>query len=251
MAQKNNENLVGCVFDRLTVIGRSDDYISPRGHHRPRYLCECNCGNIVTVNRDELKSGKTKSCGCLRKERAAMLGRNKHKLNSYDLSGEFGIGIASNSSDKFYFDLEDYDKIKDICWIVHCSGRSKMKKLCGRDCISGKSVHMHELLGFKNYDHIDRNELNNRKSNFRKCTQKENTRNRSLHRNNTSGIIGVSFHSRDRVWRSNIMVDGKNIHLGCFVDKDEAIRSRLLAEQKYYGEFAPQRHLFEVYLKNN
>ena len=35
------------------------------------------------------------------------------KYNTYDLSGEYGIGY-SNSGKEFYFDLDDYDLIKEI-----------------------------------------------------------------------------------------------------------------------------------------
>ena len=41
------------------------------------------------------------------------------KYNKYDLSGEYGIGWTSNTNQEFYFDLEDYDKIKDYCWIYN------------------------------------------------------------------------------------------------------------------------------------
>ena len=37
------------------------------------------------------------------------------KENIYDLSGEFGIGYCTNTGSPFYFDLEDYNKIKNYC----------------------------------------------------------------------------------------------------------------------------------------
>ena len=43
------------------------------------------------------------------------------------------------------------------------------------------------------------------------------------------------------------MINGKNIHLGVFEDKEDAIKERLNAEVKYFGEFAPQTHLFKEY----
>ena len=36
--------------------------------------------------------------------------------NIYDLSNEYGIGYTSNTKEPFYFDLEDYDKVKEYCW---------------------------------------------------------------------------------------------------------------------------------------
>lgn len=41
--------------------------------------------------------------------------------------------------------------------------------------------------------------------------------------------------------------DRKGIFLGYYNNKDDAIKSRLTAEQKYFGRFAPQRDLFEKY----
>ena len=43
------------------------------------------------------------------------------------------------------------------------------------------------------------------------------------------------------------MLNQKSIWLGEYVDKDDAIKARLLAEVKYFGDFAPQRHLFRQY----
>ena len=51
-------------FGRLTVIEKK--IINHRGH----YVCKCECGKVVTVRIDALKSGKTHSCGCLIKENA-------------------------------------------------------------------------------------------------------------------------------------------------------------------------------------
>lgn len=52
------ENLIGQTFYNLTV--KSLYSISPR-----KYLCECKCGGIIIVEASNLKSGHTKSCGCL------------------------------------------------------------------------------------------------------------------------------------------------------------------------------------------
>lgn len=59
--------LEGLRFERLVVLHRS----SVKGQGRVRFLCKCDCGNLVEVLSDQLKSGKTKSCGCLQKERAS------------------------------------------------------------------------------------------------------------------------------------------------------------------------------------
>lgn len=58
-------------YGRLTVIGRANDYISPSGKKYPRYLCQCDCGKTKEIDKINLISGKTLSCGCMQKERTS------------------------------------------------------------------------------------------------------------------------------------------------------------------------------------
>lgn len=168
------------------------------------------------------------------------------KYNRYDLSGDFGVGYCSNTNSTFYFDLADYDKIKDYCWceaIYKSSGYRELRTTRA----DKKQVRMHQVLCGITCDHIDRNPLNNRRSNLRPVTVEENNRNRSLFQNNTSGITGVSFEPSRNGWRARIYFNNKRHELGVFKDKNDAIRARLAAEAKHYKEFAPQRHLFKDY----
>ena len=65
------ENLVGKNFGRLTVVERSENGRTSGGRSIVKYLCRCSCGNYVTVRANHLRSGNTKSCGCLNKESTA------------------------------------------------------------------------------------------------------------------------------------------------------------------------------------
>lgn len=65
--------------------------------------------------------------------------------------------------------------------------------------------------------------------------------------NNKSGIIGVSWLNSREIWQSHISIHGKQYNLGCFKNKDDAIRARLTAELKYFGDLAPQKYLFGKY----
>ena len=114
-------------------------------------------------------------------------------------------------------------------------------------CIHGRTTSMHVVLGFKFHDHIDRNQLNNRKCNLRPATYQENSRNTTKPKNNTSGFIGVYLNKKDKKWKAKISVDGKVISLGHYYSKEDAVKARLKAEARYYGDFAPQRHLFNEY----
>ena len=58
-------DLTGQKFGKLTVIEKSDKKDTNKQH--AYWLCLCECGNKVIVNSNSLRSGNTRSCGCLRK----------------------------------------------------------------------------------------------------------------------------------------------------------------------------------------
>lgn len=246
---KVREDLTNRIFGRLRVLEQTEDYIDKNGRHFAQWKCECSCepGKIVVKRGDLLKNGHIQSCGCISNEHIVEYNiQNKRKTNLYNLDGEYGIGWTSNTNSEFYFDLEDFDKIKDYCWNEHIlvNGYHSLEtRIHG----SNETVRMHWLIVGKESDHRDRNPLNNRKDNLRKANYAENAQNHSKRKDNTSGITGVTFNKRMNQWQVCISINKKRTHLGYFINKRDAIITRLKAEKKYYGEFAPQRHLFEQY----
>lgn len=181
------------------------------------------------------------------------MGRHK-KYNNYllylkDEYGEYGIGYCTNTNSEFYFDMEDYDKIKNYSWNEHIVN-SGYHALESWDSNEKHTIRMHYLIVGKYFDHADRNPLNNRKYNLRKATIIDNARNHSKQKSNTSGIIGVEFNKDNNKWRSSITVDKKRIFLGYFSNKNDAIIARLNAEMYFFQKFAPQQHLFDQYKIN-
>lgn len=249
MKKGNYKSLIGERFGKLIVIEQAGFKKYKNTRYKdgyalyPLWLCKCDCGNECIVQGDGLTSGRTLSCGCLQKERASKSAKeNNKKYNTYDLSGEFGIGYT-NKGEEFYFDLEDYDKIKDYCW------RMNHGYIEANDS-NHENVKMHRLVTDFKYefvDHKNRRRNDNRKKNLRPATKSENSQNQSKKKNNTTGFIGVAWRKRDRVWSANIRVNGKQKWLGQFQTKEEAIMARLKAEKEYYKNFAPQRHLFKEY----
>ena len=63
---KKVEDLTGQKFNKLTVVRRLKDKIYKCGTVETRWLCCCDCGRETEVSGKNLKSGKVKSCGCLR-----------------------------------------------------------------------------------------------------------------------------------------------------------------------------------------
>ena len=165
----------------------------------------------------------------------------KRNFNKCDLSGECGIGYT-NKGNEFYFDIEDYDKIKNYCW-----GVAKCGYLMA-NTTEQIPIYMHKIIvDYPIVDHINRNKLDNRKENLRKATHTENSINRNIPSNNTSGVIGVYYKKPKDIWNAKIWVNGKEIYIKGSKNKEIAIKARLQAEKEYFGEFAPQRDLFEQY----
>lgn len=235
-------NLLGQKFNRLTVVGVVHRR-SPKGTSIKLWECQCDCGNPkhIFANSYDLKRGHTKSCGCYQREKAS---ERKGKPNIYNLSGAYGIGYTTNG-DEFYFDLEDYCKIKDYHWFASSNYPHYILASMRLPDKRHKTLFMHDvILGMVNVDHIGGSETvnDNRKSNLRihgdnkSEFQSRNTWNSRRRVDNTSGTTGVTFHCNR--WESRITVDGVRITLGRFNSKDEAIKARKDAEKKYFGKWA-------------
>lgn len=86
-------------------------------------------------------------------------------------------------------------------------------------------------------DHIDRDKLNNQRSNLRNCTHAQNQMNTYSTRN-TSGYKGVHFRKDIKKWCARIKLNGVKKHLGVFEDIKEAAKAYDAAAVEYFGEFA-------------
>lgn len=86
-------------------------------------------------------------------------------------------------------------------------------------------------------DHIDGNGLNNRRSNLRLATHKENSYNLRARMRPRSGFKGVSMMPSGK-WKAQLIVENKVRYLGCFVTPEEAARAFDKAAREVRGEFA-------------
>jgi len=82
-------------------------------------------------------------------------------------------------------------------------------------------------------DHINHDRLDNRISNLREVTQRENLRNRSMPKNNTSGYNGVHFRKDTKKYQAKVKVDGRTIHLGYFKKAEDAGQAAKEAREHY------------------
>lgn len=94
-ANKRNIDLVGHCFGRLVVLSRSTT--------SAKWVCRCDCGNLVEVTTTHLKTGHTKSCGCLQKDIASEVrGINLNGQRFGFLTVE-GLDIEKSTSEKKYW----------------------------------------------------------------------------------------------------------------------------------------------------
>lgn len=165
------------------------------------------------------------------------------KYNEYEVRGDVVYIKLSNCDEYAIVNLDKWNTIsyiREFYWYKDNGGYACTeipKKL--RDVFQRRRIRLHRLIlncedGYI-VDHFDRNKLNNLTENLRQATYQDNARNISIPKDNTSGVIGVSWHKTTNQWRAYIVVNKKQIHLGNFTNKNDAIQARRDAEGKYFG----------------
>lgn len=105
----------------------------------------------------------------------------------------------------------------------------------------GKIYKGHRLAWFFVYgvmplnqiDHIDHNGSNNAISNLREVDNSLNQRNGGFRSDNTSGFVGIYWHKKRNSWCAKLTVNGKNIHIGWYRNKEDAIKARKDANRQF------------------
>ena len=82
-------------------------------------------------------------------------------------------------------------------------------------------------------DHINGVKDDNRLENLRSVTSGENSRNHPRRADNSSGVTGVTWRPNGSKWTAQISVNDRQVHLGVFIKKDDAVAARKAAEIKY------------------
>ena len=146
-------DLTGQKFGKLTVISRATD----KKYNNPHWICSCSCGNIdnIIVSGNNLRQGRVKSCGCLRRELTVVHNKNmddsirckKRKTNIYDLTNEYGIGHLDDD-EIFLFDLEDYEIISKYYWVIKYGNNGKYKRVVTCCKLNGKSTKIYQCIRF-------------------------------------------------------------------------------------------------------
>lgn len=100
----------------------------------------------------------------------------------------------------------------------------------------------------KEIDHINGNKSDNRVENLRAVDRTENTRNTGLRKDNKSGVCGVRQDPVGGRWDAAIRASGRQVYLGRFATKEEAIAARRGAEKAlgYHENHGKKRDRIEA-----
>lgn len=206
--------MVGKKYGHLTVI---TDGPTVKGHHK--LLCKCDCGNYVMVDAGNLRSGHTKSCG---------------HCERYIFVPPSSFKCLLPTGDSFLIDASDLAEVQKHKWSIENSGYV-------HTTINGKHTRLHQFL-MRPYqgvvDHINGDRTDNRRSNLRVATNKDNVRNQKIGKRNSSGYKGVSYDSRRGKYAAHITVDRVGRFLGYYDNAVDAAVAYDRAAAIYFGEFA-------------
>lgn len=203
------------------------------------------CGSYHEVRNVE---GKQYLCG---KHRAQLrtygkiLKRTRYDKNEIVIKDNYAEMLLYNKEhaecNRVLIDIDDIELVKDITWALHNSGYA-----CNRKMVNGKliTIFLHRLImqcddSDIEIDHISRNRLDCRKINLRKATRRQNSCNRSITNQNTSGFIGVCYVKANGKyqWLSQIKINFKNKFLGYSDNIKDAVIKRIKGEIEHFGEF--------------
>jgi len=200
-------DLTGNRYGRLVVISEAERV----GENR-RWVCKCDCGNEVTVYGSSLKRGRTKSCGCLRKERTT-------KADERDLSGRrFGKLLVIEKLSK-----NEYGRIIWKC-MCDCGSETEVayynlvsEKTTSCGCV--RVGHLNEALETQRVDGVV----------VPKLKQKVRV-------DSSTGHKGVS-KTKNGKYVARLMVKGKDKYLGTHETLELAIKARKRGEELYYKPY--------------
>lgn len=119
---------IGQKFNRLTVI--SNGIFKNTRYH---CICKCDCGNITNpISEDSLKTGNTKSCGCLQKEKVNLIGK-ANKNNTYTRGKKYCASLVGKTIGRLLIiSLDCPFKDRHERYFCQCS--------CGNTTTAGRSA---------------------------------------------------------------------------------------------------------------
>lgn len=141
-------------------------------------------------------------------------------------------------------DAADFEWLSNWNWRVQWNKRGRCFYVVRSEYIGDQrtaNVYMHRQIlgcvGKEQADHRNRNALDNRRENLRRCDNSQNNMNRSKSPRNTTGFRGVTCEKNGK-FSAYIQKENKHYNLGRFGSAKEAAQAYDAAAKKFHGEFA-------------
>lgn len=203
---------VGEKYGRLTIIEKLPSVVKS-GQTRSLFKCRCDCGKIVDVTGDTL-GRSVNSCGCLQEESRKKIIPEGTRFGRLRVKGidrlEKGRG--------YYYKCE-----------CDCGNFTVVRGDALRDGTTSSCGCYH--------DELFREHKPNYSEMFVEGTHIGKIKSNKVAQNSTSGVKGVTWHSRIGKWQARIQFKGKMYHLGYFDNIDKAAKVRKRAEKELYEDF--------------
>lgn len=101
--------------------------------------------------------------------------------------------------------------------------------------------YVYEILPEELIDHINMNRSDNRIENLRQADQSQNSINREIQSNNTSGYRGVSYNKKRKKYEAYCTLNSKTKKLGYYETAEEASIVYEKYAKSIFGEFYNER----------
>lgn len=222
-----------CVID---ITDQKFGRLTAKSYEGGKWHCDCECGGKSFTHGKKLRSGHSRSCGCLSTERIAKLNRANRYLGVCECGDHaFAeltrgyVGLLS-PEDKHLFEQHSWNAHRNQrgAWSVTGTYAKKLHRVALGIAAEGKAV-----------DHKDGNPFDNRRRNLRVCTQADNAKNQKLRKcPKSSKFKGVMRCKRSGVWIAQIQSDKMHMVIGRFENDIEAAKAYDEAATRLHGRFA-------------
>lgn len=220
------EKYVGTVMNGFEIL--SENGKNNRG--AIVYKCRClKCGSILLRTSGDLSARKGQGCEFCRPD------------YHFRVYGGAAIGILANGME-FRIDAHKIGPVSNLCWKEHdgyivCSNRGKYYGVMLHQFVLGMTRNSKLII-----DHINRNRADCRTENLRIVTRQQNSMNRSIQKNSTTGFIGVTSFRSGKRYTARIGLNYRYIVVHSSPDQIECAQAYNYASELLFGPYAGQRN---------
>lgn len=220
-------DITGQKFGRLTAVSYGDG----------KWLCRCECGGETRTGVSKLRSGHSRSCGCLSTERIAAVNRGDRYCGAchcgdhvFAVLTRGFVGLLS-PEDARWFASESWNAHRGTTggWAVTGTHARKLHRVVLE--VTDPVVVV---------DHRDGNVFDNRRHNIRVCDNARNVKNQRVRRSGKfcSRFKGVTRDGNSGSWRAQITADKAHYNLGSYATERAAALAYDVAALRLHGAFA-------------